>query len=67
VKIQKVFMVSILRPSTIFAERAPMVSDTNFEVSQAYQAHERAVSGETSPRAWLASVISVISLHISNV
>ena len=27
-------MVSILRLSTIFAERAPMVSDINFEVSK---------------------------------
>ena len=42
VKIQKGSIVSILRPSTIFAERAPMVSDTNFELSQAYEAQERA-------------------------
>jgi len=44
VKIQKGSMVSILRPSIIFAQRAPMVSETNFELSQAYEAHERAVS-----------------------
>jgi len=50
-KIQKGSMVSILRPSTIFAERAPMVTDTHFELSQAYEAHERALSWETSPRA----------------
>jgi len=52
-------MVSILRPSTIFAQHAPMVSDTNFELSQAYEAHERAVSWETSPRVWQANVLSI--------
>jgi len=56
---QKGSMVSILRPSTIFAKRAPMVSETNFEQGQAYDAHERAVSCETSPRAWRANVRSI--------
>jgi len=50
-------MVSILRPSTIFAKRAPMVSETNFELSQADETHGCAVSWETFPRAWLENMI----------
>ena len=35
-----------------------MVSDT-FQLSQAHEAHERAVSWETSPRAWLSNVRAI--------
>ena len=43
--------VSILRTNnTIFPQHALVVSDT-FDLSQAHEAHERAVSWETSPRA----------------
>jgi len=59
VKIKKGSMVFILHPSTIFAERAPMVPDTNFEMNQAYEANERAVPWETSPRAWQVNVLSI--------
>jgi len=30
-----------------------------FKLSQAYEAHERALSWKTSPRAWLASVRAI--------
>ena len=44
--------VSILRTTkTVFPQHALVVS-TYFKLSQAYEAHERALSWETSPRAW---------------
>ena len=63
VKIQKGSMVSILRPRTIFAQRAPMIADTNFQLSEAYEAHERAMSWETSPNAWRANVLYIEIYH----
>jgi len=33
--------------------------ETNFRLSQAYEAHERALSSETFPRAWLAKVRAI--------
>ena len=46
--------MSILRTTkTVFPQHALVVSDT---LSQAHEAHERAVSWETSPRAWLSNV-----------
>jgi len=44
---------------TVFPQHALLVSDTCFELSQAYEAHKRAVSWETSPRAWLANVRAI--------
>jgi len=41
--------VSILRTNkTVFPQQAFVVSDTNFQLSQAYEAYERALSWETS-------------------
>jgi len=40
-----------------------MISDTNFQLSQAYESHERAVSWETSPNAWRANVLSIETYH----
>ena len=49
--------VSILRTTTtVFPQHALVVSDTFYKLSQAYEAHERALSWETSPRAWSANV-----------
>ena len=51
--------VSILRTNnTIFPQHALVVSDT-FDLSQAHEAHERAVSWETSPRAWVSNVFAI--------
>ena len=33
-----------------------MILDSNFQLSQAFEAHEHAVSWETFPRAWRANV-----------
>jgi len=50
---------SILRTNnTVFPQHALVVSDT-FQLSQAHEAHERAVSWETSPRAWLSNVRAI--------
>ena len=50
--------VSILRTTkTIFPQLA--LVETYFQSSQAYEAHERALSWETSPRAWLANVRAI--------
>ena len=47
--------VSILRTTnTVFPQHSTV--GTYFKLSQAYEAHERALSWETSPRAWLANV-----------
>jgi len=44
--------VSMLRTTTtVFPQHALVVSDTFFKLSQAYEAHERALSWEISPRA----------------
>jgi len=52
--------VSILRTNkTVFPQHALVVSDTYFELSQAYKSHERALSWETSPRAWSANVRAI--------
>ena len=52
--------VSILRTNkTVFPQHALIVSDTHFELSQAYEAHECALSWETFPRAWLANVRAI--------
>jgi len=52
--------VSILRTTkTVFPQHALVVSDTYFKLSQAYEAHERAWSWETSPRAWSANVRAI--------
>jgi len=52
--------VSILRTNkTIFSQHALEVSDTCFELSHAYEAYERALSWETSPRAWSANVRAI--------
>ena len=48
---------------TVFPQHARVVSDTYFELSQAYEAHERALSWETSPRAWLANVRAIEMYH----
>jgi len=49
--------VSIWRTNkTVFPQHALVVSDTYFELSQLYEAHERVLSWETSSRAWLANV-----------
>jgi len=42
---------------TVFPQHALVV--TYFELSQAYEAHERALSRETSPRAWSANVRAI--------
>jgi len=53
--------VSILRTTkAVFPQHAFVVPDTYFELSQAYEAHERALSWETSPRAWLANVRAIV-------
>jgi len=44
---------------TVFPQHALVVSDTYFQLSQAYEAHECALSWETSSRAWLANVRSI--------
>jgi len=44
--------------NTVFPQHALVVSDT-FHLSQAHEAHERAVSWETSPRAWLSNVRAI--------
>jgi len=44
---------------TVFPQHARVVSDTYFELSQAYEAHERALSWETSPHAWSANVRAI--------
>jgi len=50
--------VSILRTTkTVFPPHAPV--ETYFKSSQAYEAHECALSWETSPRAWLANVRAI--------
>jgi len=52
--------VSILCTNkTIFPQRALVVSDTYFELSQANEAYERSLSWETSPCAWSASVCAI--------
>ena len=52
--------VSILRTTaTVFPQHALVVSDTFYKLSQAYEAHERALSWETSPRAWSANVRAI--------
>jgi len=52
--------VTILRTTTtLFPQRALVVSDTFFKLSQAYEANERALSWETSPRAWSANVCAI--------
>jgi hypothetical protein len=38
-------------------------SDRNFQLSQAYEALERAMSWETSPSAWWANVLSIEMYH----
>jgi len=54
---------STLRPNslnrTVLQQRALVVSDTHVQLSRAYEAHERAVSWETSSCAWLANVCSI--------
>jgi len=47
--------VSILRTTKIVFPQHALV-ETYFELCQAYEAHERALSWVTSPRAWLANV-----------
>jgi len=48
---------TILRTTkTVFPQHALVVSDTHFKLSQVYEARERALSWETSPRAWSANV-----------
>ena len=50
--------VSILRTTkTVFPQHA--IVETCFKLSQAYETHERALSRETSPRAWLAKVRAI--------
>ena len=52
--------VSILRTTTtVFPQHAVVVSDTFYKLSQAYEAHERALSWETSLRAWSANVRAI--------
>jgi len=52
--------VSILRTTTtVFPQHALVVSDTFYKLSQAYETHERALSWETSPRAWSANVRAI--------
>ena len=52
--------VSILRTNkTVFPLYALVVSDTHCELSKACEAHERVLSWETSPRAWLANVRAI--------
>jgi len=63
VEIHKGTLVSILRPTRLFAERVNVVLHINFQMSQAYEAHERAVWWETSPRAWLENVRSIEMYH----
>jgi len=53
--------VSILRTTkTVFPQHALVVSETYFKLSQAYQAHERVLSWETSPRALLDNVRAIV-------
>ena len=50
--------VSILcTTKAVFPQHA--LVETYFQSSQAYEAHERALSWETSPRAWLANVRAI--------
>jgi len=50
--------VSILRTTkTVFPQHA--LVETYFKLIQAYEAHERALSWETSPRAWLTNVRAI--------
>ena len=50
--------VSILRTTkSVFPQHALVVS--YFKFSHAYEAHERALSWETSPRAWSANVRAI--------
>jgi len=42
---------------TVFSQHALVV--TYFKLSQAYESHERALSWETSSRAWLANVRAI--------
>jgi len=50
--------VSILcTAKTVFPQHA--LVETYFKLSQAFEAHERALSRETSPRAWLANVRAI--------
>ena len=52
--------MSILHTNkTVFPQHARVVSDTSLELSQAYEAHERSLSWETSPRAWLANLRAI--------
>jgi len=50
--------VSILRTiKTVFPQHALVVS--YFELRQAYETHKRALSWETTPRAWLVNVRAI--------
>ena len=50
--------MSILRTTiTVFPQHA--LVETYFKLSQAYEAHECALSWGTSPRAWLANVCAI--------
>jgi len=50
--------VSILRTTkTVFPQHA--LVETYFKLSRAYETHERALSWETSLRAWLANVRAI--------
>ena len=52
--------MSILRTNkTVFPQHALVVSDTYFELIQAYEVHERALSWETFSCAWLANVCAI--------
>jgi len=52
--------VSILRTTaTVFPQHVLVVSDTFYKLSQAYEAHERALSWEKSPRAWSVNVRAI--------
>ena len=52
--------MSIFRSKkTVFPQHALVVSNTYFELSQAYEAHGRVLSWETSPRAWSVNVRAI--------
>jgi len=52
--------VSILRTNkSVVPQHSLVVSDTYFELRQAYKAHERALSWETSSHAQLANVCAI--------
>ena len=48
---------SLRTTQTVFPQHA--LVETYFKLSQAFEAHERALSWETSPRAWLANVRAI--------